>query len=79
MKELARGGQVYIVYNIVKTMDIFAESLSKLVPEARIAYAHGQMSERRLENTMMDFRCTKVNCPTGIRQRWGRNGTCLVN
>lgn len=55
MKELARGGQVYIVYNIVKTMDIFAESLSKLVPEARIAYAHGQMSERRLENTMMDF------------------------
>ena len=55
MKELARGGQVYLVYNIVKTMDIFAESLSKLVPEARIAYAHGQMSERRLENTMMDF------------------------
>lgn len=33
----------------------------------------------RLQNTMMDFRCTKVNCPTGIRQRWGRNGTCLVN
>ena len=33
----------------------------------------------RLQNTMMDFKCTKVNCPTGIRQRWGRNGTYLVN
>lgn len=55
LKELARGGQVYLVYNIVKTMELFAESLGKLVPEARIAFAHGQMSERRLENTMMDF------------------------
>lgn len=55
LKELARGGQVYFVYNRVKTMDLFAESLSQLVPEARITYAHGQMGERQLESTMLDF------------------------
>lgn len=55
LKELARGGQVYFVYNIVKTMDLFADSLQELVPEARIAYAHGQMPERQLERTMLDF------------------------
>ena len=55
LKELARGGQVYFLYNSVKTMDWFAGKLSELVPEARIAYAHGQMSERRLENTMLEF------------------------
>ncbi|MCR5611066.1 MAG: transcription-repair coupling factor [Clostridiales bacterium] len=55
LKELARGGQVYFLYNSVKTMDLFAEKLAKLVPEARIAFAHGQMAERRLENTMLEF------------------------
>ena len=55
LKELARGGQVYFLYNTVKTMDLFAASLQELVPEARIACAHGQMSERRLESTMMEF------------------------
>ncbi len=55
LKELARGGQVYFLYNSVKTMDLFAEKLAELVPEARIAFAHGQMSERRLENTMLEF------------------------
>ena len=55
LKELARGGQVYFLYNTVKTMELFAASLSELVPEARISAAHGQMSERRLENTMMEF------------------------
>lgn len=55
LKEIGRGGQVYFVYNIVRTMELFAESLQELVPEARIAYAHGQMSERQLEQTMLDF------------------------
>ncbi len=55
LKEIGRGGQVYFLYNSVKTMELFAEKLTELVPEARLAFAHGQMSERRLENTMMDF------------------------
>ncbi|MBQ1685779.1 MAG: transcription-repair coupling factor, partial [Clostridia bacterium] len=55
LKEIGRGGQVYIVYNRVATMEFFVEELTKLVPEARIAYAHGQMQERQLENTMLDF------------------------
>jgi transcription-repair coupling factor (superfamily II helicase) len=55
LKELARGGQVYFLYNTVKTMELFADKLRELVPEARIAFAHGQMSERRLEKTMLEF------------------------
>ena len=55
LKELARGGQVYFLYNTVKTMEYFSEKLHELVPEARIAYAHGQMPERRLETTMLEF------------------------
>ena len=55
LNELARGGQVYFLYNTVKDMERFSEKLRELVPEARIAYAHGQMSERRLETTMLDF------------------------
>lgn len=55
LKELARGGQVYFVYNNVKGMDVFASRLSELIPEARIKYAHGQMPEHMLENTMLDF------------------------
>lgn len=55
LKETARGGQVYFVYNNVKRMDLFAARLAELVPEASITYVHGQMSERRIENTMLDF------------------------
>ncbi len=55
LKELARGGQVYFLYNSVKTMELFAGRLRELIPEARIAFAHGQMPERRLETTMLDF------------------------
>ena len=55
LKELGRGGQVYIVYNRVSTMDLFVDELTKLIPEAHIAYAHGQMHERQLENAMLDF------------------------
>ena len=55
LKETGRGGQVYFVYNQVKNMDSFAERLSQLMPEVRITYAHGQMSERMLEKTMLAF------------------------
>lgn len=54
-KEIGRGGQVYFVYNHVRTMEYFVEYLRELAPEARIAYAHGQMGERALEKTMLDF------------------------
>ncbi len=55
LKELSRGGQVYFVYNRVRNMEQFAQYLRTLVPQARVAYAHGQMSERTLEKTMVDF------------------------
>ncbi len=55
LKELARGGQVYFVYNHVREMDIFAARLKELVPSARIASAHGQMNEGALEKTMLAF------------------------
>lgn len=54
-RELGRGGQVYYVYNKVNDIDIIADSVSKLVPDARVAYAHGQMKESELEVIMMEF------------------------
>ena len=55
LRELSRGGQVYYVINRVRQIADVAASLEKLVPEANIAYAHGQMTETRLENIMSDF------------------------
>ena len=54
-RELQRGGQVYYVYNRVGNMDIVANEIAKLVPEAVVAFAHGQMNERELERTMFRF------------------------
>lgn len=54
-KEMSRGGQIYYVHNRVIDIDSVAAKLQKLVPEARIAVAHGQMSERHLENIMLEF------------------------
>ena len=54
-RELARGGQVYYVYNRVNTIMDMADRLQKLLPEARVAFAHGQMAERELEKIMYDF------------------------
>lgn len=54
-RELARGGQVYYVYNRVNTIVEMANTVSGLVPEARVAFAHGQMKERELEQIMYDF------------------------
>lgn len=55
IKEIERGGQVYFVYNRVQDIDKMTAKLRRLVPEAEIAYAHGQMSEKKLENMMIDF------------------------
>lgn len=55
LREIQRGGQVYFVYNRVKSMDYAMQKISQLVPEAKIAMAHGQMSESLLESIMMDF------------------------
>ena len=54
-RELARGGQVYYVYNRVESIADVALHVQKLVPDARVAYAHGQMSEHQLEDIMYDF------------------------
>lgn len=55
VRELSRGGQVYYVYNRVNTIADAAASISRLVPEATVAFAHGQMKERELERIMYDF------------------------
>ncbi|MDO5422754.1 MAG: transcription-repair coupling factor [Eubacteriales bacterium] len=54
-RELARGGQVYYVYNRVNTIVEVTNMVAKLVPEANVAFAHGQMKERELERIMYDF------------------------
>ncbi len=54
-RELARDGQVYYVYNRVKGIEEVAAKVAGLVPEAEVAYAHGQMSERQLEKIMYEF------------------------
>ncbi len=55
LREMQRGGQVYYLYNRVQGIDLFAQNLQELVPQARIAIGHGQMEERQLEKVMMDF------------------------
>ena len=55
LRELARGGQVYVLHNRVQSIDMMYARLKKLVPEARIAVGHGQMREQQLEDVMMDF------------------------
>ena len=55
VREMARNGQVYYVYNRVNNIADIAASLQKLVPEANVAFAHGQMKEQELERIMYDF------------------------
>ncbi len=55
LRELKRGGQLYFLYNEVETIENERERLAQLLPEARIAVAHGQMRERELEQVMRDF------------------------
>ena len=55
LRELDRGGQVYYLYNKVDTIEEKVSELRELIPEANIGFVHGQMSEIRLENTLIDF------------------------
>ncbi len=55
VREMARNGQVYYVYNRVNNIGDIAAQIAKLVPEANVAFAHGQMKEHELERIMFDF------------------------
>jgi transcription-repair coupling factor (superfamily II helicase) len=69
LREIERDGQVFIVHNQVYDIEIFAARIREIVPEARIAVAHGQMPERSLERVMVDFvegRCNTLVCTTII-------------
>ena len=61
LRELKRGGQVYFLHNEVETIQNRREKLEALLPEARIAVAHGQMPERELERVMKDFIAQRYN------------------
>ena len=54
-RELARNGQVYFVYNHVSTIPDMAKKVEELVPQARVAYAHGKMNAQQIEDVMYDF------------------------
>ena len=61
LRELKRGGQVYFLHNDVESIQHRKEKLAELMPEARIAVAHGQMPERELERVMRDFVAQRYN------------------
>ena len=61
LREIKRGGQVYFLHNEVDTIENRKQSLEKLLPEARIVVAHGQMHERDLERVMRDFVTQRAN------------------
>jgi len=61
LREFNRGGQVYFLYNDVKTINSMQEKLSKLVPESKIGIAHGQLREHELEQVMQDFHQQRIN------------------
>jgi transcription-repair coupling factor (superfamily II helicase) len=61
LRELKRGGQIYFLHNDVDTITTIEDNLARLVPEARIRIAHGQMRERELEMAMRDFYQQRFN------------------
>ncbi|NBP92892.1 MAG: transcription-repair coupling factor [Burkholderiaceae bacterium] len=61
LREIKRGGQVYFLHNEVETIQNRKQALQTLLPEARIAVAHGQMNERELESVMRDFVTQRSN------------------
>jgi transcription-repair coupling factor (superfamily II helicase) len=61
LRELKRGGQVYFLHNEVETIENRRQKLEEMLPEARIAVAHGQMPERELERVMRDFVAQRYN------------------
>jgi transcription-repair coupling factor (superfamily II helicase) len=61
IREMERNGQVFLVHNRVHSIGTIARRLAEIVPEARIAVAHGQMEEEQLESAMLDFYQGKVD------------------
>ena len=61
LREIQRGGQVYFLHNDVKTIEQMAETIQKLVPQARVRVAHGQMHESELQHVMLDFHKVRFN------------------
>ena len=61
LREIKRGGQVYVLHNEVKTIEKVCRQIAELIPEARVEYAHGQMRERELEQVMLDFYHQRFN------------------
>lgn len=61
LREILRGGQVYFLHNEVSTIQQTCDQLAELLPEARINFAHGQMTERTLEKVMSDFYHARFN------------------
>ncbi len=61
LREIRRGGQVYVLYNQVSKMEQMVEHLGELIPEAKVTFAHGQMNERELEAVMEDFYHRRYN------------------
>ncbi|WP_305045197.1 transcription-repair coupling factor [Geoalkalibacter sp.] len=84
LRELRRGGQVFFVHNRVQNIDAMAEFVQTLVPEAKVAVGHGQMSEKQLEEVMIGFIEGKSNvlvCSTIIENGLDipRANTILIN
>ena len=61
LRELRRGGQIYLVHNEVQTIEKIAAEFAALVPEAQVRFGHGQMRERELEQLMVDFYHRRFN------------------
>jgi transcription-repair coupling factor (superfamily II helicase) len=61
LREIRRGGQVFFVHNRVEDIDKIAQRVEKLVPEASVRVAHGQMREHQLEQVMLDFYHQRFN------------------
>ena len=61
IRELSRGGQVFILYNRVESIFTFASEVKRILPEAKISVAHGRMEKTTLENAVMDFYSAKTN------------------
>jgi transcription-repair coupling factor (superfamily II helicase) len=61
LREIKRGGQIFYLHNDVKTIEKAAEELTKLLPEIRVQFAHGQMPEKQLESIMLDFYHRRFN------------------
>ncbi len=61
LREIKRGGQVFYLHNEVKTIEKAAAEIEKLLPEARVEFAHGQMPEKQLESIMLDFYHRRFN------------------